>query len=243
MRPMRRRSVSVIIPVYNCERYLAAAIRSALAQTEPPDEVLIVDDGSTDGSASVARGFGAPVHYLSQSHTGLSAALNRGVERARGSFLAFLDADDLWVEDKLARQLDALAADPTLDAVFGYVEQFASPELAPAAQPSVPEGARLAPGYLAGALLIRAEAFHRVGPFDPRWQIGNFIDWYLRAHEAGLRHTMLPEVFLRRRLHTDNLGIRERAQRHDYARILKHALDRRRSLGGVDPATRSTPSG
>lgn len=243
MTPMGGRSVSVVIPVYNCERYLAAAIRSALAQTEPAHEVLIVDDGSTDGSASIARCFGAPVHYLSQLHAGLSAALNRGVEQARGAFLAFLDADDLWAEDKLARQLDTLGADPTLDAVFAYVEQFASPELDPAARPSLPEGGGLAPGYLAGTLLIRAEALRRVGPFDPRWQIGNFCDWYLRAREAGLRHAMLPEVLLRRRLHPDNLGIRERARRQDYARILKHALDRRRKAGGVAPAPRSTPPG
>lgn len=242
MSSLRSRSVSVVIPVYNGERYLDAAIQSAIAQTEPPDEVLVVDDGSTDGSAAVASGFGAAVHCLSQPHAGLSAALNRGIERARGAFLAFLDADDLWVEDKLARQLDALAGDPALDAVFGHVEQFVSPEVPPAARPALPEGARLAPGYLAGALFIRAEAFRRVGPFDPRWQIGNFVDWYLRAQETGLRDRMLPDVVLRRRLHTDNLGIRERGQRHAYARILKAALDRRRSPGGFPPG-RGTPSG
>ena len=112
MRTTGGQSISVVIPVYNCERYLGMAIRSALTQTEPPGEILVVDDGSTDGSAAVARGFGAPVHCLSQPHAGLSAALNRGIERAHGTFLAFLDADDLWMETKLARQFDALAAGP-----------------------------------------------------------------------------------------------------------------------------------
>jgi glycosyltransferase involved in cell wall biosynthesis len=231
------RSVSAIVPVYNGERYLAMAIESALAQTEPPVEIIVVDDGSTDGSAVVAKAYGAPVRCLSSPHGGLSAALNRGIRHARGAFLAFLDADDLWVDVKLARELDVLAADPGLDAVFGHVEQFVSPDVEEAARPALPDAVRLAPGYLTGTLLIRAAAFHRVGLFDPRWQIGNFIDWYLRAQETGLRSAMLPEVLLRRRLHADNMGTRERASRHAYARILKHALDRRRSPAGNGPAT------
>jgi glycosyltransferase involved in cell wall biosynthesis len=236
-------SVSVVIPVYNCERYLGAAIESALAQTERPGEILVVDDGSTDGSAAVARGFGAPVRCLSHPHGGLSAALNRGLEQARGTLLAFLDADDLWVETKLALQLAALAADPALDGVFAHVEQFVSPELDPAAHPALSEAMRVAPGYLAGTLVIRAPAFHRVGPFDTRWQVGNFVDWYLRAQEAGLRDAMLPDVLLRRRLHADNLGIRERAARRAYAQILKLALDRRRHSGdGPPPIETSRPS-
>jgi glycosyltransferase involved in cell wall biosynthesis len=243
MRPPGGQSISVVIPVYNGESYLEMAIRSAITQTEPPGEIIVVDDGSTDGSAAIARGFGAPVHCLSQPHAGLSAALNRGIERAHGTFLAFLDADDLWMEAKLARQLNALDANPALDAVFGHVEQFVSPELDPAVGPALADGMRLAPGYLAGTLLIRAAAFHRVGPFDTRWQIGNFIDWYMRAQEAGLRDTMLPEILLRRRLHDKNMGIRERASRRAYAHILKDALDRRRSRGGAAAEKPNAPSG
>ena len=111
------------------------------------------------------------------------------------------------MEAKLARQLDALAADPAPRRRVrscGAVRE-------PGARSGGATGASrracaLAPGYLAGTLLIRAAAFHRVGPFDTRWQIGNFIDWYLRAQEAGLRDTMLPEVLLRRRLHARQHG-------------------------------------
>jgi amino acid adenylation domain-containing protein len=120
MRTTGGQSISVVIPVYNCERYLAMAIQSALAQSEPPGEILVVDDGSTDGSAAVARSFGAPVHCLSQPHAGLSAALNRGIERARGTFLAFLDADDLWMENKAALQLSRLQIDLGLDGLFAH---------------------------------------------------------------------------------------------------------------------------
>ena len=242
MSPAEKPLVTAVIPVYNCERYLGAAIRSALAQTEPPGEVIVVDDGSTDGSAGVARGFGAPVRCLSEPHGGLSASLNRGIEQARGAFLAFLDADDLWVEDKLARQVAALAAEPTLDGVFGHVEQFVSPEIDPAGRPALSDALRVVPGYLSGTLLIRAEVCCRVGLFDTRWQVGNFVDWYLRAREAGVRDVMLPEIVLRRRLHADNMGVRERESRSAYARILKHALDRRRRAVGSGAPRPDTPS-
>jgi glycosyltransferase involved in cell wall biosynthesis len=222
-------SVSAVIAVCDGERYLAAAIESALAQTVPPDEILVVDDGSTDGTAAIARGFGGIGRCLQGSHAGLSATLNRGIEAARGQHLAFLDADDLWLPEKLAIQTRALAADPGLEAVFGHVEQFVSPDVAPEARPALPEAMRVAPGYFTGALLIRAAAVRRAGPFDPQWQVGNFVDWYLRAQEAGVRDAMLPEIVLRRRLHADNMGVRERESRRAYARILKHALDRRRA--------------
>jgi glycosyltransferase involved in cell wall biosynthesis len=234
---VREGSVSVIMPVYNGERYLEAAIASVLAQTAPAGEIVVVDDGSTDRSPEVAQSFGPPVRCAREPHTGLPGTLNRGVELARGAFLAFLDADDLWMADKLAHQLGALGANAHLDAVFAHVEQFVSPELDPSLAPAIPAGHETGPAYLAGTMLIRTEAFHRVGPFDRRWQIGNFGDWYLRAQDAGLEHLMLPHVLLRRRLHRENMGVSQRASRGDYARILKSALDRRRRAQGgtTDP--------
>jgi len=229
---MRSHAVSVIIPVFNGARYLAAALRSVLGQTEPPGEILVVDDGSPDGSPEVASRFGPGVTCITQPHAGLSSALNRGIGQAGGTLLAFLDSDDLWTERKLSRQLDVLAADEGLDAVLAHVEQFVSPELDPAAAPCIPEGGRWLPGWLLSCMVIRTEAFHRVGGFDPQWRIGSFVDWYLRAQDAGLRATMLTDILLRRRLHSDNMGTREREFRSDYARILKHALDRRRRAVG-----------
>jgi glycosyltransferase involved in cell wall biosynthesis len=225
---MTASDVGVVMPVYNGARYLAEAIGSVLAQDARPGEVIVVDDGSTDDTAAVARGF-APVTCLTQPHGGLSAALNHGIAHARGALLAFLDADDLWTPGRLARQLETLARGADVEAVFGHVEQFVSPELDPATAPALPPGADRMPGWALGAGLFRASALRRVGAFDTRWTIGPFVDWYMRAQEAGLRAAMLPDVVLRRRLHTDNMGTRERAQRGDYARILKHALDRRRA--------------
>src|SRR5690349_2600271 len=94
--------VSVVIPVFDGEAYLAAAIESALAKTYARVEVIVVDDGSTDGSASVAARY--DVRLVRQSNRGVSAACNAGVEAARGELIAFLDADDLWPPERLEIQ-------------------------------------------------------------------------------------------------------------------------------------------
>ncbi|MDH4209610.1 MAG: glycosyltransferase family 2 protein [Anaerolineae bacterium] len=220
--------VSVVVPVYNCERYLPEALESVLAQTYRPIEIIVVDDGSTDGSADAAQRLGPTVRYCWQSHSGASAARNRGVDLAKGGFLAFLDADDLWLEAKLALQLAAFEADPTLDIVFGHVQQFPSPDLEDSAKVRLRYSAEKLPGHVPSTMLITREAFLRVGPFESHWRLGEFMDWYLRALERGPKTLMLPDVLARRRLHADNLGVRERDSQGDYLRILKASLDRRR---------------
>jgi glycosyltransferase involved in cell wall biosynthesis len=223
----KRPLVSAIVTVYNSERYLADAISSIVSQTYRPIEVIVIDDGSTDGSAAIAGSFPEARYYF-QPNAGPGAARNRGVELSQGSFLAFLDADDVWTKEKLARQMAAFENNPSLDMVFGEVEQFHSPELnaETVAKLVLPDAVRS--GLLIGALLMRRDSFGRVGPFASNWRVGEFVDWYAKAMEQGLQSRVLPEVLLRRRLHTTNLSLRERSARTDYARIMKASLDRRR---------------
>lgn len=223
--------VSVIIPVFNCEKYLAEAVESALAQTYRPLEVILVDDGSTDGSADIARHFATSVQYDFGNHEGPGATRNRGVNLARGSFLAFLDGDDLWVENKLACQMTVFNKNPELDMTFGYVRQFHSPELDESRKATIDGDGEIMTGPHAGTMLIKRESFFRAGHFDTNWRVGEFIDWYIKAIEAGLRSFTLPEVVMKRRLHGDNMVIRERKSQTDYVRILKASLDRRRKKG------------
>lgn len=220
--------ISVVIPVHNCERYLAEAIESVLAQTYRPIEIIVVDDGSTDGSADIAERFVPPVRYCFQLHSGAGAARNHGIECAGGSFFAFLDADDLWMKGKLVRQMAAFREHPQLAMVFGHVEQFHSPELGSDLKDRIRYPAETMPGYMLGAMLVRRDAFLRVGPFETKWQVGEFVDWYSRALEQGLKSFVVPQMIVRRRLHSDNLGIRERDSQMDYLRVLKASLDRRR---------------
>lgn len=109
---------SVVIPSYNRAAYLTTAIESALGQTHPPLEVIVVDDGSTDESLKIARGFEKPVTVVEQENRGVSAARNRAMDLARGDWLAFLDADDMWEPEKLERQLRAATGDPDIVCVF-----------------------------------------------------------------------------------------------------------------------------
>jgi glycosyltransferase involved in cell wall biosynthesis len=219
--------VSVVIPVFNGERYLGEAIESVLGQTRPPDEVVVIDDGSTDASAAVARGFDE-VRCRSQTNAGQSAALNRGVSETRGRFLAFLDADDVWVPEKLALQLEAFLEDPGLDMVFGHAEQFVDPDAPEAVVARIRPGRTVLPAHLPSALLVRREAFELVGGLRSEWTVGNVVDWYARATEAGLRQRMLETVVYRRRLHESNIGITEGGSRSDYLAVVRAALERRR---------------
>jgi glycosyltransferase involved in cell wall biosynthesis len=223
----RANLISAIIPVFNCEKYLAEAIASVTGQSLHPLEVIIVDDGSTDSSAAIAQSF-TPVIYCFQKNSGLSSALNRGVDVARGNFLAFLDADDLWTTGKLARQMDVLAQDPSLDMVFAHVQQFCSPELEGTEAARIPDAIQIVPGFCAGTMLIRRQAFLRAGPFNSGLKVGQFLAWYMQAQDNGLCGRMLPDIMLKRRWHTANMGIVEREARSEYARILKASLDRRR---------------
>ena len=223
--------VSVVIPAYNAERYVREAIDSVLAQDHEPCEVIVVDDGSTDGTSDVVAGIPG-LRRLEQENAGIGPARNTGVAVAEGEFLAFLDADDLWMPGSLSRQVAALRADPALDMVFGHAEQFASPESAEEIERSVTFVKEPTPAYLAGTMLIRRAAFDRAGPFPSEFEVGEFVEWYLRAIDVGLTSTMDPRLVLRRRIHESNTGRRMRDSRLDYVRIVKASLDRRRAGGG-----------
>jgi len=229
--------ISVIIPAYNRERYLAETIQSVLAQAYHPIEIIVVDDGSTDGTADVAGSFSSIVRYFFQPNSGCSAAFNTGVEKAEGNYLSFLGSDDTWTEKKLKLQMEVLRSDPEIDMVFGHVIHFFSPELEQSKRDQLLCPTGKMPGYHAGTMVIRREAFFRVGLFDANYQTGEFLDWYSRAKEKGLREVLLPEVVMKRRLHSSNLGILKRNTQTenthaDYIRVLKASLDRRRKNSG-----------
>jgi glycosyltransferase involved in cell wall biosynthesis len=224
---------SVVIPVYNGERYLAEAIESVLGQTLPPLELIVVDDGSSDRSAEIARSFGPAVRYEFQANGGPAAAMNRGVALARGPLVAFLSADDLWVPEKLAWQTAALLEGGAVDLVFGHAQHFYSPELDAATCRTLRCPADPMPAYSAGTLLTRRDTFLRVGTFDERWRAGEFMDWYARATELGFRDVALPAVVLRRRVHGANHSTRTANLGASYARVLKATLDRRRDRQGL----------
>jgi len=230
--PTDRPAVSVIVPVFNGERYLAEALGSVMAQDYGPLELLVVDDGSTDRSIAVAGACPEAI-VLAKTHSGLAATLNHGVRHATGELLAFLDADDRWLPGKLSRQVGVLLGEPKPNMVFCLARQFRSE--------TEPQGVREVysapqPAIAKVAMLIRSADFHRVGWFAEDRSVHDFMDWYIRAGAAGLRAETIPEVLVERRIHDSNVGrLDPGAQRRRYLTTLRAAVAQRRQLAEGSP--------
>ncbi|HUK10393.1 MAG TPA: glycosyltransferase family A protein [Stellaceae bacterium] len=236
MTAARRISSSVIVPCYNAAAYLQCALESIFSQRRRPDEVIVVDDGSTDGSDLIASRFGSRIRYHLQAPAGEGAARNCGLRLAGGEYISFLDADDLWPNTAFAALLHHLEANPDLDLAYGLVEQFISPELDETARVGIhcPPGAKAA--RLCGSTLFRRRAFDRIGQFNPSFKYGSIMDWMARFEERGLASGLVNEIVLVRRIHETNLGTLEKHHRSDHTRILKASLDHRRQGVFATPA-------
>ena len=223
--------ISCIIPVYNGERFLGEAIESIFSQSYRPIEVIVIDDGSSDGTARVAREYPQPIVYIHQTNQGSPRARNRGIQAAGGDLIAFLDADDLWRAHKLSVQMARFEARADLDFCVSHIQNFWMPELAD-------EEARLGdhpktqplPGYISGTLLAKRSAFEKVGLFSSELDHGDSLDWFLRAREKGAAGEVITEVLVNRRMHSGNISrLRQQHSRNEFLTILKRSLDKRRS--------------
>ncbi len=210
------------------EAHLGEAIESVLGQTRPCDEVIVVDNGSTDGSAEIARRYAPAVMLVSEPRPGIGAARNAALRAADGSHVAFLDADDLWEPDKTALQLAALAADRSLQIVFGHVRQFISPDLELDDAAALNVATDPQPGLYIGAMLATRTAIEAIGPWPEDLKVSDGLTFLLRMRELGIGNAMLAEVVTRRRVHGANHSIQNRSERTEFARLLKQSLDRRR---------------
>lgn len=191
--------VSVIMPAYNSCAYIAEAIRSVLDQDYEQLELIVVDDGSTDGTPDLARRFGERVQVIEQPNSGPAAARNRGVHAARGEFIAFIDSDDIWLPGKVRAQVDYLRNNPDVGVVFGrLVRWFANgeglfeshPEF-PAPAPGHPivahESGWIYPEMLLDSVIwivsamVRKSLWETLGGLDESLRIGEDYDFFIRA--------------------------------------------------------------
>lgn len=227
--------VSIIIPAFNAERHLADALTSARAQTYAPTELIVIDDGSTDRTAEIAGQFEGVV-VLQQPNRGAPAARNAGVASATGTFLAFLDSDDMFPRDKLAVQMDHLRTHPEVGCVFGTQEIFTSDGAVDSSwMEELPEWMRWAPNWehrgqiQPMSMVVRRSVFDAVGSFDERLRVSDDVDWVLRATEAGIVMAVVNDVVLHRRAHDTNISRDEAGRRRDHFLLLKARIDRRRA--------------
>jgi glycosyltransferase involved in cell wall biosynthesis len=220
-------AVSVVIPAYNAEDFLGQAIDSILGQSVPT-EVIVVDDGSEDGTASVAEAYGSRVRCLRMPHRGLGPTRNTGLELAGCGLIAFLDADDVWTTAKLKMQAAVLADRPDVDMVFGNAVEFSD-------EAKYPARLEPAPAYCASAMLARRAIFDRAGLFSEQIEIGEFIDWYSRVTLHGASSYMLDDVVFHRRVHANNMTRRIQSKQIQYVELMRRHLERKRRLGGEPP--------
>ncbi|HEX9209336.1 MAG TPA: glycosyltransferase [Bradyrhizobium sp.] len=221
--------VSVVIAAYNSEVYIAEAIESVLGQTAPPDEVIVIDDGSTDGTSGILARFGDRIAALTQTNSGQAVAVNKGLAMARGELIGFCDADDLWTPRKLELQLALLEHHGDVEAVFGKVQQFVSPYVPEDLRERLKPAVEIMPGELKQCMLIRRAALDRAGPFDESLPATFFIAWLGRAKQGGLKSAHVDEVIVRRRLHLGNGGrTNTEAQNRETLLALRKAIKSQR---------------
>jgi glycosyltransferase involved in cell wall biosynthesis len=222
--------VSAVIPVYNGERYLAEAIESVLAQDYRPVELIVVDDGSTDGSGDIARSYPL-VRYIRQTNRGVSVARNAGIAAGRGEFIAFLDADDVWTPDKLTVQMEYLLTHPEVG--FSFARQRFLFEQGIGAPPWFPQEllAQDHVGFMPSTLVVRKAVFERAGGFDTALRRGEDTEWLLRAGDCGIQMGIVQETLLLRRVHSGNVSLMKPPDYRLLLSLLKQSIDRRKERG------------
>lgn len=196
--------VSVVIPTYNCARFLGRTIESVLRQTYRDYEVIVVDDGSTDDTQKLISGYSGLVRYLYQENQGASAARNLAIARSGGEYIAYLDADDLWSPDKLARQVEYLDANPAVGFVHTEVSVIDEQDLILHSRFNQETGRAVPQGRCLRDILWRSHiqtltvlerrtAFDKAGSFDLRLPVAqDYLHWILVVL-AGYEIGYLPE--------------------------------------------------
>ena len=214
--------ISVIIPSYNNASFLHEAIACIFAQDYCDIEVIIVDDGSTDDTLMILSQI-KNIRYYTIPHAGAGAARNYGIQQARGTYLAFLDADDLWPAGKLKQQIAYLITHG-LDAVFTSIVQFLEPHIL---DKRIKPNREVMSGLCASTMLIKKDSFLEIGFFKTSYYLGEFIEWFMRAKQYGLKFEVLHDIITKRRIHGANTSLNHKMHKKDYLSIITSSLRER----------------
>jgi GT2 family glycosyltransferase len=221
-------AIGVVVIVRNGVRFIAQALDSIAAQTVTPTEVLVIDGGSTDGTreAVAARG---DVRLIAQASTGIAAAYNEAIALTRCDLVAFLSSDDLWTPDKIERHIALMAQRPDLLFSVSLVQHF----LEPGCSPQLGFRRELldapAPGFIMEALVARKTAFEIVGPFDPRFDVGEDTDWFARARDLGAPFEIIDAILVRKRVHDANASLNDSRINEHLLAALRRSVARKRA--------------
>ena len=219
--------ISIIIPVYNAEKYLAEAIESILSQKYKNFEIILIDDGSKDKSFDIIIKYvqnHKNIISVSQDNSGPSAARNNGIKSAGGGYITFLDSDDYWAASCLHTQIRHLGRNPECEIIWGKTQFFKENE----SQKYENIGEPL--HFLnVGSALFHKTLFDTVGLFDENLGFSEDLDWFSRAREAGVKIVKHFETVLYYRSHETNMTKNKKIQELDLIKVIKKSLDRRRA--------------
>jgi glycosyltransferase involved in cell wall biosynthesis len=218
------------MPVFNTEKYVKEAIESVFSQTYKNIELICIDDGSIDNSLSILKSFRDKIMLInSKDNCGTSEARNKGIRIAKGGFLAFLDADDIWENNKLEVQMNQFNINPNLDISFSYMKCFISPDISEEAKKIRYCPPDSVTGHIPSTAVIKRTSFEKVGYFDTRFKNIEFIDWINKAKEMSLKIETVNDILVFRRIHDTNVGVIDRDNsRSAYLKIIRESLDRKR---------------
>ena len=216
------------MPMYRPGRFVHEAIDSIVAEAKPGTEIIVVDDGSKDGTAESIeeRGF-SNLLVLRQDNAGPASARNFGLSHARGEFVAFLDADDIWLEGKLGIQLQIMVDHPDVGIVMGNTVGFG--EHAEDGNQRFLANWESRQFLQLGSALVRREVFDKVGMFDPALRYAEDVDWFLRVREAGVTIFEHADPVLRYRRHKNNMTNDTNARDKGFVCALMKNLQRKRA--------------
>jgi glycosyltransferase involved in cell wall biosynthesis len=216
-------TVSCVIPAYNAEHYINRALTSVLEQSRPPDEIIVVDDGSTDATGAVLESYRARLRVVRQENSGPAAARNHGIGLAKGQVVCFQDADDEWHREKLAKQLALFDSRPDVGICITRLRNVWAEHLdAERRRLGAHVFANDPPGYVFQTSLIRRDVFVRVGMLDEKLRRAEDIEWFARARDAGVEVALLPEVLVYRHLHGANTSVADETTASErYAQLLE----------------------
>jgi glycosyltransferase involved in cell wall biosynthesis len=175
--------ISVIISVYNAERYLSESLDSVLNQSMPAKEIIVINDGSTDQTINILKSYGKKIKLIDRENKGVPYSVNEGLSEVKQPWIAFNDGDDIWSQNKLELQYNYLLEHKDLRILFGMMRQFISPELSEEDKASIyvpnsPEKALIRP-----AMLAHQSVFEDYGLFNPTLKAGDFIEWFQKIKE------------------------------------------------------------
>jgi glycosyltransferase involved in cell wall biosynthesis len=205
---MNKTDYALIMGVKNAEVYIEETLQSVFAQSLLPSEILIIDDFSQDRTVEIAKAFDFDIQVISNKRPGLCAALNQAIPKAKSPYLAFLDADDLWLPTKQEKQINFLNENPVFEVVSSAALNFKKKL---ATDQHFESSRKFPPTRLFTASTFRKETFIKYGLLDEsQAHFGWLYEWWSRAGDAGIKHGQIEEILFHRRIHETNSWVLQR---------------------------------